>query len=861
VVTPPANITIACTDSLNPSVNHVLGLASATDICSATSTPAYSDQIIAGNCPGNYTVTRTWSSTDACGNTGTAVQTIAVRDTVPPVITSIPADTTVQCANAVPSPNYAAVVAADNCSGTPVISSSDQIIAGSCPNKFVIKRTYVAADACGNSSSQVQTITVNDTIAPVVTAPANVTIACTDSLNPKANAALGLASALDNCTGGTSTPSYSDQIIPGNCAGNYTVKRTWSSSDACGNTGAALQTITVQDTTPPMVVAPPNLVLSFTADTSTNNTGVATAQDACDTVTLSYSDTVNILPDGSQVISRTWKATDACGNSASAVQTITLDAPVGLILPVQTNLWVSDLTTLVVTNTAINGNVPANPLVYELINPPAGASIDTNGIITWTPTLGQSPSTNVITTVVTTTVSTIYGTSTLSATNSFVVIVSGPYDGLNLLVDSDGDGLTNLVEYAVGSDPVNPTDANARIIIYLTQDSGNHYLAMKYSRRNDAAALGLHYLPEVSADKVAWHSDTNAVLGLSVTALDSQNDWVTVRDTTPVTPAEARFIHLHVISGAQESFSPIWIGSDTLLVGNNLTLFSKRMIRPILDAGIVASASASGITDTNAAFVVGQYGTNGMPAYVEFNDGTMMDIANTTANSLALSSSTAGTATAGEAYRIRAHFTVASMFGTNNETGLVAGPNPSKADNILLFIPETQQTLTLFYYSNPAFTSFQGWVRADTFTPDANEVVYPEQGVMVQRVAASDAHLYLCGPIKTDATVVAVQPGYNLLGTLKSLSSVTLSNLDLYTGDSTTGMVGGLNPSLGDNLLVVEPDGSVSTYFYYYKAGGYQGWVDANGFTLSGGVAVPPGSAFFINRQAPGAFTWTIPAE
>jgi hypothetical protein len=192
---------------------------------------------------------------------------------------------------------------------------------------------------------------------------------------------------------------------------------------------------------------------------------------------------------------------------------------------------------------------------------------------------------------------------------------------------------------------------------------------------------------------------------------------------------------------------------------------------------------------------------------------------------------------------------------------LIAGPNPAQADNILLMSPETQQTLTLFYYSNPGFTSFHGWVRADTFTPDANEVVYPEQGVMVRRIVPSAANLYLCGPIKTGVAVVPVQPGYNLVGTLKSLSSVTLSNLDLYTGDSTTGMVGGLNPSVADNLIVVAPNGSVTTYFYYHNPGVFQGWINANGFSLAGGVPIPAGSAFFINRQAPGAFTWTIPAE
>ena len=382
---------------------------------------------------------------------------------------------------------------------------------------------------------------------PVVIAPANVTVACDASLKPSINNALGTATTVEGCSG-TSTPTYSDQIIPGNCAGNYTIIRTWSSQDGCGNTGTASQTITVQDTTPPSVTAPPDLILSYTDDTSTNSTGVATAQDGCSGVAVTYSDDVNNSGDGSVVTTRTWVATDGCGNTASATQIITVDAPLALILPAESHINATDLVLLTITNTAANPNGTTNALVYQLINPPAGATIDTNGIITWTPTLAQSPSTNIITTVVSTIVVNSLGSTTISTTNSFVVSISGPYDGLDMLVDSDGDGLPNLVEVAVGGDPLNPADGNDNIVTYFNQDSGNRHLAMKYKTRINAAALQLLYLPEVSGDNLAWQSDTNHVLGLTVTPLDSVFNWTTVRDTTPITAGQARFIRLRIIS-------------------------------------------------------------------------------------------------------------------------------------------------------------------------------------------------------------------------------------------------------------------------------------------------------------------------
>src|SRR5262249_39722973 len=146
-----------------------------------------------------------------------------------------------------------------------------------------INRTWTATDGCGNVGTALQTITVQDTLAPAVTAPANVTIACTDSLNPNVNLALGIATATDNCSD-VSVPTYNDQTIPGNCAGNFTIKRTWTAVDGSGNVGTALQIITVRDTTPPIVTPPANVTIACTdsLDPSVNHTlGTASATDAC----------------------------------------------------------------------------------------------------------------------------------------------------------------------------------------------------------------------------------------------------------------------------------------------------------------------------------------------------------------------------------------------------------------------------------------------------------------------------------------------------------------------------------------------------------------------------------------------------
>jgi alpha-tubulin suppressor-like RCC1 family protein len=539
------------------------------------------------------------------------------------------------------------------------------------------------------------------------------------------------------------------------------------------------------------------------------------------------------------------------------------------VLPTLADWSINESTQFVVTNAATDPDGAGQALTYELVNAPTGATIDSNGVIRWTPDQAQGSSAVMITTVVTDN-----GTPSLSATNRFTVIVNGPYYGIDLadwaqaLTDTNRNGLCNLLEFALGLNPHNPMTDNSALAVAVSAEGGTNYLAMTYRQRIIAGPLPLQYVPEVSPDRLTWYSGNEDLQTVNTSPLNAQFESVTVRDLLPISPTAPRFMRLRVLSAAAEALSPVWIGTDTVIKGNTgagsqLSLFSQQMVLPIQYAGKAGALNNTELTDFNASWVDEQFGTNGLRSYVEFDNGRMLDIADSAAanRTLKLADSFGGISLSGDAYRIRAHATVASLFGNNNETGLMAGPNPSRADNVLLLLPKTQRTITLFYYSNPTFTTWQGWVRADDFAPAGNEVVYPEQGVMVRRNLPGDIHLYLCGLVRTEPMVVSVQQGYNLVGAGSSTRTLTLSQLGMFTGNSTTGIAGGLNPAVGDNLVVVQPDNSITTYFYYYWPGVYQGWVNAGNFIVSDDVLIAPGSAFFLNRQAPGAFTWTIPAQ
>ena len=58
---------------------------------------------------------------------------------------------------------------------------------------------------------------------------------------------------LDNC--GEVTIEEVSETTAGDCAGSYTITRTFTATDDAGNSTSATQTITVQDTTAPEFTA------------------------------------------------------------------------------------------------------------------------------------------------------------------------------------------------------------------------------------------------------------------------------------------------------------------------------------------------------------------------------------------------------------------------------------------------------------------------------------------------------------------------------------------------------------------------------------------------------------------------------
>lgn len=311
----PANATVQC-DGI-PAAPTV----TANDNCSPSVAVTFSQ--VANVVEGCGTITRTWTSTDLCGNTSTATQTLTVVDTTRPVLIGVPANETVQCTNTIiagPS-----VTATDNCDPTITVNFTEtNNVAQGCGT---ITRTWTATDNCGNTATATQVVTVIDNTPPVATAPATQNLQCLADVPPP-----GTLTATDNCSGNITATGVDVQVAK---ACGYTITRTWTFTDACNNTSSVSQIINVQDDIPPVITCPPAQV--FCAVTSNTYTiPPATATDNCvGALNITYqitgattrsgtgNDASGVFNIGRSTI--TWTVTDACGNTSTCSTTVTIN--------------------------------------------------------------------------------------------------------------------------------------------------------------------------------------------------------------------------------------------------------------------------------------------------------------------------------------------------------------------------------------------------------------------------------------------------------------------------------------------------------------------------------------------------------
>ncbi|SDB41804.1 gliding motility-associated C-terminal domain-containing protein [Flavobacteriaceae bacterium MAR_2010_188] len=294
------------------------------DNCATGIEATYKDETAVGDCPGSIEITRTWTLMDACGNTNTQTQMISVSDTTAPTFTA-PAAITIECDVNVDDVSVTGDVTneADNCSTGIEATYTDEILEGACANSYQIKRTWTLMDECENTNTQTQLITIVDTTDPSFTVPASATLACGEDVTDLSLTG-DVTDEADNCSTGLEA-TYTDAVTNGDCPGTYSIVRTWTLVDACGNSTTQDQAISVADTTPPALVGELDETISVSCAEIPTVPGLQ-FQDACtENIDVQFNEVTSEVVDNKYVITREWTATDECSNTARFTQTINVD--------------------------------------------------------------------------------------------------------------------------------------------------------------------------------------------------------------------------------------------------------------------------------------------------------------------------------------------------------------------------------------------------------------------------------------------------------------------------------------------------------------------------------------------------------
>jgi len=260
--------------------------------------------------------TITLTVTDNNGNTSTCTSDVTVEDNIAPI--AICQDITVELdatGNASITANDIDNGSNDACGIATLVASET---AFDCSDIGANTVTLTVTDVNGNISTCTSLVTVVDLIAPVITCPAPVVVSADPGVCSASFVAIGMATAVDNCSGVTIV-NNGLAVYP---LGATTV--TWTATDIFGNSSTCDQIITVIDSENPVITCAPAITVNNeTGFCGSNNVVLAspTVTDNCAVASVT-NDAPAFFALGTTTV--TWTATDFEGNSSICTQFVTV---------------------------------------------------------------------------------------------------------------------------------------------------------------------------------------------------------------------------------------------------------------------------------------------------------------------------------------------------------------------------------------------------------------------------------------------------------------------------------------------------------------------------------------------------------
>jgi hypothetical protein len=209
-----------------------------------------------------------------------------------------------------------------------------------------------------------------------VTPHASITVNADQGLCSATVSNLLFSATVEGCLGEI-TGGHSD-LPADNIFSVGTTNILWTATDAAGNTATGIQTVTVVDNQPPVIVSwPSDVTVSCTADVPTANDNSITATDNCPNVTITHlADVISNQTCANRfTVTRTYIATDHVGNTATKSQVIVVNdnqpPTITGLSTTQSSLWPADHTMRDIT---VNYTVRDNCVT----DPPFSLSISSN---------------------------------------------------------------------------------------------------------------------------------------------------------------------------------------------------------------------------------------------------------------------------------------------------------------------------------------------------------------------------------------------------------------------------------------------------------------------------------------------------
>jgi hypothetical protein len=323
VDTTPPDITCGTNRTVECGSAWTFDAPTATDLCDGTNVVIHIVSTVTnGLCGNTFSAIRTWEAIDSCTNSAQCSQTVTVLDSTPPTVTC-GTNRTVECGTAW---EFDPPTATDLCDGTNVVIHIVRTVTnGLCGNTFSATRTWEATDSCTNATQCSQTVTVLDSTPPTVTCGTNRTIECGSAWT------FDPPTATDLCDGTNVAIQIVSTVTNSSCGNTFSATRTWEATDSCTNASRCSQTVTVVDTTPPVILCEdtntcdPNLNVTVrVADDCDPNPQVSCTRSDGQPLALPF-------PAGMTVVRCT--ATDGCSNSASCQFTVTVAGGITAIGP------------------------------------------------------------------------------------------------------------------------------------------------------------------------------------------------------------------------------------------------------------------------------------------------------------------------------------------------------------------------------------------------------------------------------------------------------------------------------------------------------------------------------------------------